>query len=65
MSPEKVAFSRTEKKVRLVVDGLKAREGNVPSNYSAKTESPIYLGGMPSLKVQVNAKAHDADVNSF
>lgn len=47
-----VAFSRTEKKVRLVVDGLKAREGNVPSNYSAKTESPIYLGGMPSLKVQ-------------
>ncbi|XP_053098465.1 laminin subunit alpha-3 isoform X2 [Hemicordylus capensis] len=47
-----VAFSRAGKKVRLVVDGLKAREGSVPHNYSIKTESPIYLGGVPSLKVQ-------------
>ncbi|XP_062987370.1 laminin subunit alpha-3 [Elgaria multicarinata webbii] len=47
-----VAFSRAGKKMRLVVDGLKAREGNIPSTFSARIESPVYLGGVPSLKVQ-------------
>uniref|UniRef100_A0A8D0C8K4 Laminin subunit alpha 3 n=1 Tax=Salvator merianae TaxID=96440 RepID=A0A8D0C8K4_SALMN len=47
-----VAFGRTGKKVRLVVDGLKAQEGNIPPSFSNSIESPIYLGGVPSLKVQ-------------
>ncbi|XP_042299302.1 laminin subunit alpha-3-like [Sceloporus undulatus] len=47
-----VTFSQVGQKMRLVVDGLKAREGNVPPAFSTKTESPIYLGGVPSLKIQ-------------
>ncbi|XP_061452960.1 laminin subunit alpha-3 isoform X2 [Rhineura floridana] len=48
-----VVFSRAGKKARLVVDGLKVREGNIaPSYFAMMTESPIYLGGVPSLKIQ-------------
>ncbi|XP_053252360.1 laminin subunit alpha-3 [Podarcis raffonei] len=47
-----VVFSRAGKRVRLVVDGLKAREVNTEPSFSAMTESPIYLGGVPSLKIQ-------------
>uniref|UniRef100_A0A8D2JD09 Laminin subunit alpha 3 n=1 Tax=Varanus komodoensis TaxID=61221 RepID=A0A8D2JD09_VARKO len=44
-----VAFSRTGKKMRLVVDGLMAREGKIPPTYSASIASPVYLGGAPPL----------------
>ncbi|XP_054841846.1 laminin subunit alpha-3 [Eublepharis macularius] len=47
-----VAFSFAEKKARLVIDGLRAQEGNVPRNYFASNELPIYLGGVPSLRLQ-------------
>ncbi|KAF7246414.1 Laminin subunit alpha-3 [Varanus komodoensis] len=47
-----VAFSRTGKKMRLVVDGLMAREGKIPPTYSASIASPVYLGGAPPLNVQ-------------
>ncbi|XP_048364494.1 laminin subunit alpha-3 [Sphaerodactylus townsendi] len=47
-----VAFSIGEKRARLIIDGLRAREGNIPHNYSATNELPIYLGGVPSLKLK-------------
>uniref|UniRef100_A0A803T5R5 Laminin subunit alpha 3 n=1 Tax=Anolis carolinensis TaxID=28377 RepID=A0A803T5R5_ANOCA len=47
-----VAFSQTGEKMRLIVDGLNARQGNIPPTFSIRTESPIYLGGVPSLKIQ-------------
>nr|XP_056710908.1 laminin subunit alpha-3 [Euleptes europaea] len=47
-----VAFNIGEKRARLVIDGLKAREGNIPHNYSASNELPIYLGGVPSLRLK-------------
>uniref|UniRef100_A0A6J0SY58 Laminin subunit alpha-3 n=1 Tax=Pogona vitticeps TaxID=103695 RepID=A0A6J0SY58_9SAUR len=47
-----VSFSKTEKKMRLVVDGLKVQEANIPPTFSTVAESPVYLGGVPSLNIQ-------------
>ncbi|XP_067323546.1 laminin subunit alpha-3 [Anolis sagrei] len=47
-----VVFSQTGKKMRLIVDGLNSRQGNISPAFSIRTDSPIYLGGVPSLKVQ-------------
>ncbi|XP_015276228.1 PREDICTED: laminin subunit alpha-3 [Gekko japonicus] len=47
-----VAFGIAEKRARLVIDGLRAQEGNIPRNYSASNELPIYLGGVPSLRLK-------------
>ncbi|XP_007428010.1 laminin subunit alpha-3 [Python bivittatus] len=48
-----VAFSTTENKIRLVTDGLKIREGNVPPSYPySQIDASIYLGGVPSLNSQ-------------
>ncbi|ETE74130.1 Laminin subunit alpha-3, partial [Ophiophagus hannah] len=48
-----VAFSISEKKIRLVIDGLKTREGNLPSSYPySQINASIYLGAVPSLNIQ-------------
>ncbi|XP_063156026.1 laminin subunit alpha-3 [Candoia aspera] len=47
-----VAFSTTEEKIRLVVDGLKTREGNIPPYLYPRIDAPIYLGGIPSLNIK-------------
>lgn len=52
---KKVVFSITEKRTRLVIDGLRSQEDSIPPNYSASNELPIYLGGVPSLKLKVKS----------
>uniref|UniRef100_A0A8C3IXU3 Laminin subunit alpha 3 n=1 Tax=Chrysemys picta bellii TaxID=8478 RepID=A0A8C3IXU3_CHRPI len=47
-----VVFSMHGKNGHLVIDGLRAREGKLASNSTFTTKPPIYLGGLPSLKVQ-------------
>ncbi|XP_067402634.1 laminin subunit alpha-3 isoform X1 [Emydura macquarii macquarii] len=47
-----VVFSIDGKNGRLVIDGLRAREGKLAGNSTFSTKPPVYLGGLPSLKVQ-------------
>uniref|UniRef100_A0A674K998 Laminin subunit alpha 3 n=1 Tax=Terrapene triunguis TaxID=2587831 RepID=A0A674K998_9SAUR len=47
-----VVFSMHGKNGQLVIDGLRAREGKLASNSTFSTKPPVYLGGLPSLKVQ-------------
>ncbi|XP_060537980.1 laminin subunit alpha-3 [Pantherophis guttatus] len=48
-----VAFSISEKKIRLVIDGLKTHEGNLPSSYPySQINASIYLGAVPSLNIK-------------
>ncbi|XP_026555076.1 laminin subunit alpha-3 isoform X1 [Pseudonaja textilis] len=48
-----VAFSMSEKKIRLVIDGLKTREENLPSSYPySQINTSIYLGAVPPLNIQ-------------
>ncbi|XP_046289595.1 laminin subunit alpha-3 isoform X1 [Marmota monax] len=45
-----VAFGQDGGKGRLVVDGLRAQEGNLPGNFTVGTREQIYLGSSPSGK---------------
>ncbi|XP_074208255.1 laminin subunit alpha-3 isoform X2 [Camelus bactrianus] len=45
-----VAFGQDGEKGRLVVDGLRAREGRLPGNSTISLRAPIYLGSSPSGK---------------
>lgn len=54
LHPAKVVFSRDGKNVLLVVDGLAAQHGRLARNSPVSIKPPIYLGGLPSLKRQVN-----------
>uniref|UniRef100_A0A8C8SHJ6 Laminin subunit alpha 3 n=1 Tax=Pelusios castaneus TaxID=367368 RepID=A0A8C8SHJ6_9SAUR len=47
-----VVFSMDGKNGRLVIDGLRAREGKLAGNSTVSTKPPIYLGGLPALKIQ-------------
>lgn len=47
-----VAFTWDGTNGRLVIDGLKARKGSLPKHLSLENMSLLYLGGVPSLKVQ-------------
>ncbi|XP_075126694.1 laminin subunit alpha-3 isoform X1 [Leptodactylus fuscus] len=47
-----VAFSWDGTNGRLVIDGLKARKGTLPKHLSLENMSLLFLGGVPSLKVQ-------------
>lgn len=54
LHPAKVVFSTDGKDVRLVVDGLRAQHGKLATNSAVSIKPPIYVGGLPSLKRQVN-----------
>ncbi|XP_069771812.1 laminin subunit alpha-3-like [Narcine bancroftii] len=45
-----VVFSRENNKGKLVIDGLRTRQGNVTSGPLLNVESPFYLGGIPADK---------------
>ncbi|XP_008574866.1 PREDICTED: laminin subunit alpha-3 [Galeopterus variegatus] len=45
-----VAFGQDGKKGRLVVDGLRAREGSLPGNSTISIRGSVYLGSPPSAK---------------
>ncbi|KAG9478961.1 hypothetical protein GDO78_012566 [Eleutherodactylus coqui] len=47
-----VAFSWDGTNGRLVIDGLNARKGSLQKHLSLENMSLLYLGGVPSLKVQ-------------
>ncbi|EMP38380.1 Laminin subunit alpha-3 [Chelonia mydas] len=47
-----VVFNMDEKNGHLIIDGLRSREGKLASNSTFSTKPPVYLGGLPSLKVQ-------------
>uniref|UniRef100_A0A8C6XWT5 Laminin subunit alpha 3 n=2 Tax=Elapinae TaxID=42168 RepID=A0A8C6XWT5_NAJNA len=48
-----VAFSISENKIRLIIDGLKTHEGNLPSSYPySQINASIYLGAVQSLNIQ-------------
>ncbi|XP_051468097.1 laminin subunit alpha-3 [Apus apus] len=47
-----VIFSIDGENVRLVVDGLRAQHGRLPTNFALSVKPPIYVGGLPSLKRQ-------------
>uniref|UniRef100_A0A8C0I9R9 Laminin subunit alpha 3 n=1 Tax=Bubo bubo TaxID=30461 RepID=A0A8C0I9R9_BUBBB len=47
-----VVCSMDGKNVRLVVDGLRAQHGRLATNSAISIKSPIYVGGLPSLKRQ-------------
>uniref|UniRef100_A0A663MDS5 Laminin subunit alpha 3 n=1 Tax=Athene cunicularia TaxID=194338 RepID=A0A663MDS5_ATHCN len=54
-----VVCSTDGKNVRLVVDGLRAQHGRLATNSAISIKSPIYVGGLPSLK------RHNIPVDSF
>jgi len=54
LHPAKVVFSIDGKNARLVVDGLRAQHGRLATNSAISIQPPIYVGGLPSLKRQVN-----------
>uniref|UniRef100_A0A2K6PNI1 Laminin subunit alpha-3 n=1 Tax=Rhinopithecus roxellana TaxID=61622 RepID=A0A2K6PNI1_RHIRO len=45
-----VVFGHDGEKGRLVVDGLRAREGSLPGNSTVSIRGPVYLGSPPSGK---------------
>ncbi|XP_059977879.1 laminin subunit alpha-3 isoform X2 [Lagenorhynchus albirostris] len=45
-----VAFGQDGERGRLVVDGLRAREGSLPGNSTISLRAPVYLGSSPSGK---------------
>ncbi|XP_074239777.1 laminin subunit alpha-3 isoform X2 [Saimiri boliviensis] len=45
-----VVFGHDGEKGRLVVDGLKVREGSLPGNSTISITAPVYLGSSPSGK---------------
>ncbi|XP_014977169.3 laminin subunit alpha-3 [Macaca mulatta] len=45
-----VVFGHDGEKGRLVVDGLRAREGSLPGNSTVSLRGPVYLGSPPSGK---------------
>ncbi|KAF4024914.1 hypothetical protein G4228_016858 [Cervus hanglu yarkandensis] len=45
-----VTFGQDGGKGRLVVDGLRTREGRLPENYTISLRTPVYLGLAPSGK---------------
>ncbi|PNJ81060.1 LAMA3 isoform 6 [Pongo abelii] len=45
-----VVFGHDGEKGRLVVDGLRAREGSLPGNSTISIRAPVYLGSPPSGK---------------
>ncbi|XP_044630418.2 laminin subunit alpha-3 isoform X1 [Equus asinus] len=45
-----VAFGQDGEKARLVVDGLRAREGSWPRSFTVSLRVPVYLGSPPSEK---------------
>ncbi|XP_016022014.2 laminin subunit alpha-3 isoform X2 [Rousettus aegyptiacus] len=45
-----VVFGQDGEKGRLVVDGLRAREGSLPGNSTFGLRAPVYLGSTPSGK---------------
>ncbi|XP_074843383.1 laminin subunit alpha-3 [Carettochelys insculpta] len=47
-----VVFSMDGKNGRLVIDGLRVKEGKLASNSTFNIKPPIYLGGLLSLNVQ-------------
>ncbi|XP_075069530.1 laminin subunit alpha-3 isoform X2 [Mixophyes fleayi] len=47
-----VVFSWDGTNGRLVIDGLKARKGSVTKHFALDSMSLVYLGGVPSLKIQ-------------
>ncbi|XP_012300471.3 laminin subunit alpha-3 isoform X2 [Aotus nancymaae] len=47
-----VVFGHDGEKGRLVVDGLRVREGSLPGNSAVSITAPVYLGSSPSGKPQ-------------
>nr|XP_033789765.1 laminin subunit alpha-3 [Geotrypetes seraphini] len=47
-----VVFNKDGTNGQLVIDGLKARKGSLASNSTFNTMALIYLGGIPTLKLQ-------------
>nr|XP_012300471.2 laminin subunit alpha-3 isoform X2 [Aotus nancymaae] len=47
-----VVFDHDGEKGRLVVDGLRVREGSLPGNSAVSITAPVYLGSSPSGKPQ-------------
>uniref|UniRef100_A0A8C3W0M3 Laminin subunit alpha 3 n=1 Tax=Catagonus wagneri TaxID=51154 RepID=A0A8C3W0M3_9CETA len=45
-----VAFGHDGERGRLVMDGLRAREGSLPRNSTIRLRAPVYLGASPSEK---------------
>ncbi|KAM6218699.1 laminin subunit alpha-3 [Rhynchocyon petersi] len=45
-----VVFGQDGKRGRLVVDGLRAREGSLSGNSTFSIRTPVYLGSTPSVK---------------
>lgn len=54
LPPGKVIFSTDGKSARLVVDGLRSQHRKVPTNSAISIKPPVYVGGLPPLKKQVN-----------
>ncbi|ELW48958.1 Laminin subunit alpha-3 [Tupaia chinensis] len=50
-----VTFGQDGEKGRLIVDGLRAREGRLPGNSTVSISTPVYLGSSPSAKPKVVA----------
>ena len=55
----KVTFGQDGGKGRLVVDGLRTREGRLPENYTISLRAPVYLGLAPSGKPKVNRNSSE------
>uniref|UniRef100_A0A8D0LAX1 Laminin subunit alpha 3 n=1 Tax=Sphenodon punctatus TaxID=8508 RepID=A0A8D0LAX1_SPHPU len=47
-----VVFNRDGMNGRLIIDGLRAREGSLLGSSTLRMKPPVYLGGVPSLKLQ-------------
>lgn len=54
LPPGKVVFSTDGKNARLVVDGLRAQHRKLATNSAINIKPPVYVGGLPPLKRQVN-----------
>lgn len=53
--------------MRLIIDGLKTREGNLPFSYPySQIDASIYLGAAPSLNIQVKIeKLYNMNLNGY
>ncbi|XP_075032849.1 laminin subunit alpha-5 isoform X1 [Mixophyes fleayi] len=58
-----VFFGKEKNKLRLVVDGLKAQTGVLHSGAFVSLKSPVYIGGIPTLKNRPDNL--DATLNGF
>ncbi|XP_067887186.1 laminin subunit alpha-3 isoform X2 [Heterodontus francisci] len=51
-----VVFSRENNKGKLIIDGLRTKQGSIASSPLLNVESPFYLGGSPSSKRRRNQR---------